>query len=292
MGQTITGTIHDKMTAYRSEAIMGFERKGGNLANSVTTETMKKGSSLVFVVKDSGSATAVTRGFDGNIVPRAMNNNQVTLDLSEWHDLPRMTGFNVFTSQDENVRFAMYDTAYNVIARRRDDQIVTALNTATQGPTNTAVSDAFGLLMNGLELLGRSNVPTDDGNVYAAVSHSFMNNLQKVKEFSNAEYVSQKTFDDGVQSPNKMWRWNGINIIVFNNLPGVGTSEERCFIYHKNAIGHAIDNESFDISVGYNDEQAYSYVRASANMGAKLLQNTGVKILKHIGNTVAAATMT
>ena len=292
MTQTITGNIHDQMTAYRSEAIMGFERKGGLLRQSVTTETMKKGSSLVFVVKDSGSATANTRGYDGNIVPRSMNNNQVTLSMSEWHDLPRMTGYNVFTSQDANPRFAMYETAYDVLGRKQDDDIVTALNTATQGPTDTAISDAFRLLMDGVELLGRSNVRTDGGDIYAVVSHAFMSNLQRVKEFSHAEYVSQKTYDDGVQSTNMMWKWNGINIIKFNNLPGVGTATERCFIYHKNAIGHAIDNESFDISVGYNDEQAYSYVRASAFMGAKLLQNSGVKILKHVGNSVSATTMT
>lgn len=290
MTQTITGTIHAAMTQYSQEFIKGYERGDSMLRKTVTTKTQKQGNSFVFLVTDSGSATAQTRGLDGNLIGRSMNQNQITLTLSEWHDLPRKTGFNIFESQYQG-REDMYKTSYEVINRKVEDQIITALNTATTGPTATATNDAIGLLNDGLVIMSQNNVPVDDGEVFACVSHAFISKCQESDVFSSADYVPMMTYADGVHSMKMMYRWNGINIFTNTGIPNHATNNETCFLYHRSAIGHAIDNENFSTKMGYDDENDYSWIRCSAFSGAKLLQNGGVMKLKFIGNEASAVTV-
>ena len=47
-------------------------------------------------------------------------------------------------------------------------------------------------------------------------------------------------------------------------------------MYNRTSIGSAMHKDAIDTEVGYNAEDAYSFCRASVNMGAKLLQNAGV----------------
>ncbi len=61
---------------------------------------------------------------------------------------------------------------------------------------------------------------------------------------------------------------------------GAGSSEQ-CFFYHRDAIGCAVDRDGIDSPVGFDEEQAYTYARVSIHMGAKLLQNAGVVMMKH-----------
>ena len=71
------------------------------------------------------------------------------------------------------------------------------------------------------------------------------------------------------------------------NLPGKGTTSENSFLYHKSAVGHALDTSGMNTPVGYFEEQDYSWARATAYMGAKLLQNTGVVVMTHDGSAYA-----
>jgi hypothetical protein len=104
---------------YRDEYVAGFERGGSRLRMNVTTEYMKQGNAVVFLVADSGSATAVTRGSDGLYPARVNNNNQTTLTLADATDLPRMNGFDIFRSQGAQ-REIMYKTSQDVISRSVD----------------------------------------------------------------------------------------------------------------------------------------------------------------------------
>ena len=83
------------------------------------------------------------------------------------------------------------------------------------------------------------------------------------------------------------YRWRNCLIVEHPNLPGKGTSSEKTFLFHKSAIGHAIDTSGLQSPVGYDQEQDYSWARASAYMGAKLLQNTGVVVVTHDGSAYA-----
>ena len=106
---------------------------------STTTETMVTGREAVFLVADSGSAEAVTRGVDGRIPGRPDNLNQNTATLQEWHDKPVRTRFNIFASQSDGRRI-MQETSLGVINRKIDQDIITELNTATLDTGGAAVA--------------------------------------------------------------------------------------------------------------------------------------------------------
>jgi hypothetical protein len=65
-------------TQYRDEFIAGFEQRQSLVRNTVTTEAEVKGNQAVFLVADSGSATATNRGVNGLIPARADNLTQNT----------------------------------------------------------------------------------------------------------------------------------------------------------------------------------------------------------------------
>lgn len=266
---------------YRNEFIAAFEQSQSLVRNTVTTEVELKGNQATFLVAGSGSATAVTRGLNGLIPARPDDNQQVTATLVEWHDLVKKSGFNVFASQGDQRRI-MQETSTAVINRKLDLDIITELNTATQdtGATQTAT---LSQVMYGLTILGNNAVPLD-GNISALITPAFHAYLMQTKEFASADYVDNKPFSGALT----MYRWAGVNFIVHPNLPGKGTSAEKCFLYHKNAIGNAINSSGIITAVGVDEEQDYSYARTTVYTGSKVLQNSGIVVLNHDGSAFAA----
>lgn len=273
---------------YRQEAIATFEQHQSLVRDFVTTEAVIKGNQATFLVAGSGGASAVTRGVDGLIPARADDLTQTTATLSEWHDLVRKTQFNVFASQG-NQREIMQKTTMAVINRKIDSDIITLLNTGTQD-TGTASTASLQMVVRSQAILGNNGVPFD-GGITALITPAFLGYLQMTKEFGSADYVTKKPLDGA--NPNwadapGFYRWMNINWITHPNLPGVGTSAEKCFMFHKSAIGHAANKEGMQTPVGYDEEQAYSWARASIDMGGVLLQNSGVVVMNHDGSAFAA----
>jgi hypothetical protein len=268
-------------TAYRDEFIAGFEQKQSLVRSTVTTEANVNGNTAVFLVADSGSAAATTRGVNGLIPARADNLTQNSCTLAEWHDLVRRTGFNLYASQGDGRRI-MQDTTMAVLNRKVDTDIITALETGTQD-TGAAATMSLSLAMYALAILGNNAVPLD-GNISGLITPGAYAYLMQTKEFASVDYVNNKPFENGMT----MFRWAGVNWIVHPNLTGKGTNAEKCIVYHKSAIGHACDVASIATAVGYDEEQDYSYARATAYLGSKLLQNTGVVIINHDGSAFSA----
>ena len=273
---------------YRQEAIATFEQHQSLVRDFVTTEAVIKGNQATFLVAGSGGATAVSRGVNGLIPARADDLTQNTATLVEWHDLVRKTNFNVFASQG-NQREIMQKTTMAVINRKIDSDIITLLNTAMQD-TGAAATANLQLVIRSQAILGNNDVPFD-GGITALITPAFLGYLQMTKEFGSAEYVSKRPLD-GAQanwsdSPG-FYRWMNINWITHPNLPGKGTSAEKCFMFHKSAIGHAANKDGMQTPVGYDEEQAYSWARASIDMGGVLLQNSGIVVMNHDGSAFAA----
>jgi Phage capsid protein len=273
-------------TQYRQEFIAAFEQHQSLLRDSTTTEAVIKGNTATFLVAGSGGATAVTRGVDGMIPARADDLTQTSATLREWHDLVRKTRFNIFASQGDQ-REIMQKTTMGVINRKIDQDIITELNTGTLD-TGAAQTGSVSLVMRGLVILGNNDVPYD-GQLYGLITPAFLAYLMQTPEFASADYVGGKPFEKGVplQKPMLIF-WNNVYWIVHPNLPGKGTVAEKCFMYHKSAIGHAVNKDGLQTPVGYDEEQDYSWARASADMGSKLLQNSGVVVINHDGSAFAA----
>lgn len=275
-------------TQYRQEFIAGFEQKQTLLRETVTTEAVIKGNTAVFLVADSGAAEAVTRGVNGLIPARADNNAQNSAVLQEWHDLVRKTGFNVFASQGSQ-RSIMQDTTMGVINRKIDNMIITELNTATND-TGAAATGSVSMFQHARVILGNNSVPWDS-NITLLCTPAFLAYLEQAPEFANAQYVEMKPYAGQEMSwrdKPMAYRWRNCLIIEHPNLPGKATAAEKCFLYHKSAIGHAANTGGVETPVGYDEEQDYSYARASVFMGAKLLQNSGIVVINHDGSAYAA----
>jgi hypothetical protein len=272
---------------YRQEFIAAFEQRQSLLRDSVTTESVVKGNQATFLVAGSGSDTAVTRGDNGLIPAKTDTESQLTATLSEWHDLRRKTNFNVFASQG-NQRAIMQQNTMSVINRKIDSEILTELATGTI-TTGAAVTASLALIMKAKTKLGNAGVPWDS-NLWAVVSPAFDAYLSQTKEFASREYVNRLP----TEGADLAWRdkplvyyWQGVNWIVHPNVSGVGTASESCFMYHKSAIGHAVDAAGIDSAIGYDEEQAYSWARCTVHLGSKLLQNTGVVEMVHDGSAYA-----
>jgi hypothetical protein len=273
---------------YRQEFIQAFEQHQSLLRETVTTEAVIKGNQAVFLVAGSGSATAATRGVNGLIPARADVNTQNTCTLAEWHDLVRKTGFNVFASQG-NQRSIMQMTTMAVINRKIDELIITQLNTGTVAIGSSSTIPNVALFQNGRVKLSNASVPWDS-NITLLCQPSFLAYMEQATEFANAEYVAMKPYAGEAPSwkdKPMAYRWRNCLIVEHPNLPGKGTTSEKSFLYHKTAAGHAMDTSGLQSPVGYDQEQDYSWARASGYQGALLLQNTGVVVITADGSALA-----
>lgn len=276
---------------YRQEFVVGFEQRQSMLRMSTTTEAVIKGNEAEFLVADSGNATTVTRGVNGNIPARADNLNQFTCILTEEHDLVRKTGFNIFASQGDQRRI-MQHTTMGTVNRTIDQQIIAELNMSTQD-TGTASTGGINLATRALSILGNAEVEYD-GMICAVITPAYLAYLQRDDSFSSADYVDMKPLAGmnaamgGMDTMYGYYNWMGVKWIVHPRLPGRGTANEKCFMYHKSAIGHAANVMDMNMAVGYDEEQDYSFARASIYSGAKLLQNSGVVVMNHDGSALAA----
>lgn len=271
-------------TQYRDEHIAAFERRQSLLRECVTSEGVIKGNQIVFLVAGSGGATAVTRGVNGLIPARADDNQQLTCTLTEWHDLVRKTNFNVFASQGDQ-RAIMQETTMSVINRKIDDQIITELDTATL-TTGAAVPFSLAKALHAKTILGNNNA--GGSMVYCAITPAAYAYLAQNPEFTSADYVNLKPFAATNEAVEARFRWMNIEWIVHTGLPGLGTAAEKLFMWNKRAMGHGADVKGMQTPVGYDQEQDYSWARASMNMGAKKLQNSGIVEIPHDGSGFAA----
>jgi hypothetical protein len=270
---------------YRKEAVMGFEQGVSLLRHSVLTEAEYKGNQATFLVADSGGATPNTRGVNGLIPARADDLNQYTATLVEWHDLVRRTSFNIFASQGDGRRI-MQATTRKVMNRKCDSDILAELQNATQ-TCGSAVTASLALVVKAQTILGNNSVDVDEeDNMFGVISYAFNAYLLQIPEYTKADYVEIKPFN---MPAKKFRRWAGVNWIVHPNIVGKGTSLEYCFMYHRNAIGHAVNTGDIQALAGYHEEQDYSWARTTGFFGSKLLQNSGVVVMRHDGSAYVAS---
>lgn len=275
-------------TQYRQEFIKGFEQRASLLRDTVTTEAVIKGNTATFLVASSGGASAVSRGVNGLIAARDDSLTQTSATLREWHDLVRKTNFNVFASQG-NQRAIMQDTTMSVINRKIDDDIITSLNTGTVTIGSSTTLPSVSLFQNGRVKLSNASIPWDS-NITLLCQPSFLAYLEQADEFTNAEYVNIRPYagqEPSWRDKPMAYRWRNCLIVEHPNLPGKGTSSEKSFLFHKAAIGHAADVGGIENTVGYDEEQGYSYARCSMTMGSVVLQNAGIVVITADGSAYA-----
>lgn len=259
-------------TLYRREYIAEFERGDSSLRPYVTTEANVQGEKAVFLTSNS-NREAVTRGSNGLIPAAVGSQTQYECVLSEYHDLPQTTAFDIMRAQADHRRIMQRESRM-VINRKIDNLILTELNTGTIDTGSASVMTKR-LATKALVTLWNANVP-NDGNITVLLTPAAWGYMSEVPEFANADYVNDKPNVDG---PRPKY-WMNAYWMLHTGLTGVGTSAAKCIAFHRSAIGHAY-NKEIDARVGYDEEQDYYWTRTSVYMGAKLLQNAGVVIINH-----------
>jgi|TARA_Y100000310_G_scaffold125416_1_gene124165 hypothetical protein len=263
-------------TMYRQEFVAGFEKRQSLIRRTTITEAEINGNTATFLVADSGGATAVTRGVNGDIPTRPDNLNQPAATLAEWHDVPERTGFNLFASQGDGRRI-MQETSMAVINRKIDSDIRTALAAATVTWGAAAVA-TMTLVTTAKTKLGNA-FALGDAPVFALITPAFYGYLMGLNAFTSVDYINLKPFEG--TSKSLAFNWYGVNWIIDADISGVGTANAACVMYSQNAIGHAMDAERLQTFVGYDEKNDKSWARCSTYMGSKLLQNAGVVEMPH-----------
>lgn len=273
------------VTNYRKEQVATFEQRYSILRDCCTREMVMQGNSAVFQVSGSGSATAVTRGVNGLIPYFSTDNTQNTCTLAETHAPFQRSSFNIFATQG-NMKQVMHDEAIGTLNRAIDQAIITQLDTATldTGSAQTAGMNILGVAQ---VSLGVNNVPIwEEDNMFGVITPAFRHYLLQTTEFASGDYVDVKPLVGPVR---RMWRWMGVNWMLHTGLTGIGTSSEKCYMFHKRSMGHAANSTNMQVVVGYNEEQDYTYARATLYQGAKLLQNSGIVQMIHDGSSFVAS---
>jgi hypothetical protein len=268
---------------YRQELVSEFEEGMSWLRQTTVTEAVIKGNQATFLVAGSGGASAVTRGVNGLIPARADNNTQNTATLVEWHDLVRKTRFNIFQSQGDQRRL-MQMTTRKVLNRRIDQDIVNVLDTATNN-LGAAATMSLSAVAKASTTLGENEVPVEEEDkMWAVATPAVRGYLMQIPEYNSADHVDVKPL---VGPTRRVKRWAGFNWIFHPNLTGVGTASEKCYFFHQDAVGSAFDSgEGLNTAIGYDDEQDYSYARASSFTGAVMLQQTGIVQFLHDASAI------
>jgi hypothetical protein len=276
-------TVEAAVTQYRQAFIDQFEGRSSVMRLGCTKESMKNGLNVTFLVAGSGSDTAVTRGVNGQIPYGNPTNTQITATLVEKHAPYELTGFNIFASQGDQ-KAIMRQASMSVINRDIDLTILAELANATID-TGGGATASQALVEKALAYLGNHDVPTEEAdNMFGVVSRGFMAYLRQATAFASADYVDVKPLVGPVR---KMLRWAGVNWMVSSRISGLGTSSELCYIWHKSALGYAVNVGEESISIGYDDKQDTSWSRATVFHAAKILQNTGIVQVVHDGSAFA-----
>lgn len=278
-------SIEAAVVQYRKEMVAQIEVGTSLLRSATTREMVVQGNQAIFLVAGSRGDTAVTRGTNGDIPYGNPQNAQVTCDLTEKHAPYAITGFNFFASQGDQRRL-IQQGAVKVINRDIDLTVLSALSAATQ-TTGSAATGSLDLVMKSLAILGNTQVDIENANdMFCIASPAFKAYLMQTPEFSNAQYVDVKPFAGRAV---KMLRWAGVNWIFSPLVTGVGTSSEYCYMFHRDAIGYAMNTGEERILAGYNQEQDRYYANAIVYHGAKVLQNAGIVKIVHDGSAYVAS---
>lgn len=273
--------IEAAVVQYRKDFVPAFEQRSSMLRMVATKETVLNGNQATFLVTGTNGDTAVTRGTNGLIPYNNVQNTQSTATLVEKHAPYQITGFNVFASQGNQVQ-ALRNGSMAVLNRDIDLTILAELANATQDYPAAAATATLQMVLGAQAILGNNDIPVDDEeNMFAIISSAFRAYLLQTTEFASGDYVEFKPLNGPVR---KIWRWAGINWIVSTRVTGNGTSSETCYMFHRSALGYAVNIGEDKIFAGYNEEQAYSWSRAEIYHGAKILQDTGIVKIAHDGS--------
>lgn len=255
---------------FEAEVHTKYQQQGTLLRNTVRTKNNIRGKSTTFQIIGKGTASTKTR--HGTITPMNLEHSNVEVTLADYYAGEWVDKLDELkTNIDE--RGAVAKAGAYALGRKTDDLIIAAMDKGTNVIDGSTSGMTLDIALESFAKLNTLEVP-DDGDRYAIVSPLIWNQLLKIKEFSDSDYVDDKSFMKGRQCK----KWLGINWMQHNGLPK-SSNVVNCFMYHKSAIGHA---SGCDVTsdITWHGDHAAHFVNNMMSQGAGLIDNDGIVKIK------------
>lgn len=233
-------TIDDAfIQKFNRDVHLEFQQRGSLFRTLVRTDAEVMASTLRF--QKLGTITVGSKARNGTIPISNPAHSHVDVTMIDRYAATLIDKLDL-TKLNIDVRSGYVENMTAGFARETDDQIITAM---TAGATQTVGSYASGISRN-IALLSREalddNNVFSDGRCYCAVTPRQWSHLMTIDEFVRAEFLGYDRMpwkQEGFQ----MKLWNRVYWFVSTRLPGVKTSQAKCYMWHKIAMGHGINAE-------------------------------------------------
>ncbi len=256
---------------FQAEVVNAYSQMGSKLKSTVRSKNNIQGASTTFQIIGKGVAATKTR--NGQVPTMKLSHTPKECTLSDYYAGEWVDSLDELKIGHDERKVVAQAGAY-ALGRKTDELIIDALNTTTTSVGSGAVALTKAIILEAFTKLNNEDVP-DDGERYAIVSPQAWNQLLSIEEFSSADYVGSKTpFVAGCESR----KWLGINFIMHTGLPTSGsedTAAHTCFIYHKNAVGHAVGMD-IKTDITWHGDYAAHFVNNMMSQGACLIDPKGV----------------
>ncbi|MCT4552146.1 MAG: phage capsid protein [Alphaproteobacteria bacterium] len=252
---------------FEAEVHLAYQQTGTKLRSTVRVKNDVIGSATVF--QSVGQGTASTKERNGLIPVMNATHTPVECDLQDYYAGDWVDKLDELkTNIDE--RAVIASAGAYALGRKTDELIITELSKSTQEVVENSEGLTKGKIMKAIETLNANNVP-DDGQRYAVVGVHQWTELLNMPEFTSADYVGDNyPLVNGAEAR----KWMGVIWILHTDLP-LSTTTRECFIYHKNAIGHAI-GQDVKTDISWQGERAANFVSNCMSQGSVLIDAKGV----------------
>lgn len=257
---------------YEREVHLAYQRGTSLIRGTVRTQSGVQGKSTTFQIIGAGAAGSKTRHGNVPVMNLEHTNVECTLvdryaaDYIDVLDLPKL---NI----DE--RGAITKSAAMALGRETDNLLIAAMAAASNDTAITVTNGATirNSILEAREQMGIRDVPAD-GDWFGVISWRMESQLLTVPEFKDADYVGPDLpFAKAMGT--KLRSWLGIHWYVHNGLTKA-TNTRTGFLYHRDAVGHAIGSDVTS-RIDYVPEKAAWFANSQMSMGACLIDDDGVE---------------
>lgn len=258
---------------YETEVKDAYQRNGSLLRGTVRVANGVVGSSTTFQKIGSGEAAQKTR--HGMVPVMNLDHTAVECTLSDWYAGEWVDKLDELKIRHDE-RGAIARAQAKAMGRKTDALIITALDAGSNSTTVTVSTEAAvrNSLLGAIQALQDRNA-WDDGMMYGAISPRLHAQLMTIEEFQKSNYVGDPLPYKSTQGAIRPWL--GVNWIMHTGLP-LSTNTRTCFVWNKNAVGHAIGAD-VSVTMSYENTRAAHFFNAMMSQGAKEIDTDGIQEL-------------
>lgn len=256
---------------FQGDVHEAYQRQGSKLRGMVRSKGNIVGYSTTF--QKVGKGVAVRKARNAVIPPMNTDHSVVECYLEDWYAGDWVDKLDELKVQIDERQVVANASAY-ALGRKTDEIITTALEQTPASQNAGGGGDGLTLekILLGFEKLNTGEIP-DDGRRFGVVGARQWNELLKIEQFANADYVSDADLP-WKSGAAQVKQWLGIYWMMFTGLPKTGNIRSN-FMFHGDSVGVAwgLDVTS---DITWHGDRAAHFVNNMMSQGACLIDDTGV----------------